>query len=129
MESAEPLLLGHFYGVAHETQGVAMVHRFSNGRRLLRLTHFETSNGPDVHVILVAVGDAPDSASVTEAGYVSLGPMKETRGNQNYELPPELDLARYGAVTIWCQRFSVNFGTAPLIAYGRDEQETPVSAR
>ena len=67
MESAEPLLLGHFYGVAHETQGVAMIHRFPNGQRWLRLSHFETSNGPDVHVILVAALDASDSCSMSTA--------------------------------------------------------------
>ena len=36
-------------------------------------------------------------------------------GDQNYELPADADLAKYRAVTIWCKRFSVNFGTAPLM--------------
>ena len=36
--------------------------------------------------------------------------------DQNYDLPADLDLAKYRAVTIWCQRFGVNFGTAPLAA-------------
>ncbi len=29
-----------------------------NGKRVLRLTNFKTSNGPDVHVYLVAAPDA-----------------------------------------------------------------------
>jgi hypothetical protein len=40
--------------------------------------------------------------------------LKGNIGDQNYELPANADLAKYRAVTIWCKRFSVNFGTAPL---------------
>jgi hypothetical protein len=45
---------------------------------------------------------------------VDLGSLKGNIGDQNYELPLNADLAKYRAVTIWCKRFSVNFGTAPL---------------
>lgn len=81
---------------------------------MLRLTNFSTSNGPDVRVTLVAAADATDDPSVQRAGYVSLGVMKGNVGDQNYDVPADLDLSVYRAVTIWCERFSVNFGTAPL---------------
>src|SRR4030095_320743 len=105
---------GSFHGVAHQSRGAAAVHRLADGRRVLRFTNFETSNGPDVHVYLVAAADASDSATVTRAGFVELGDLKGNIGDQNYELPASVDLARYRAVTIWCKRFSVNFATAPL---------------
>ena len=38
-------------------------------------------------------------------------------GDQNYELPAEIDLNKYRSVTIWCRRFGVNFATAPLIGH------------
>jgi hypothetical protein len=84
------------------------------GRRVLRLTDFLTSNGPDVRVYLVAANDAGDNQTVTKAGFVELGKLKGTEGDQNYAIPAELDLGKYRAVTIWCRRFGVNFGTAPL---------------
>lgn len=108
------LLTGQFHSVAHETKGSATVHDLGGGRRVLRLTEFATSNGPDVRVYLVAAGDASDNASVTKAGFVELGKLKGNEGDQNYDIPSGLDLARYRAVTIWCYRFSVNFATAPL---------------
>ncbi len=40
--------------------------------------------------------------------------MHPNKGDQNYAVPPEVDLEKYGAVTIWCRRFGVNFATAPL---------------
>jgi hypothetical protein len=81
---------------------------------VLRFTDFATSNGPDVHVYLVAAADARDSATVTEAEFIDLGSLKGNKGDQNYELAADVDLQKYRSVTIWCKRFSVNFATAPL---------------
>jgi hypothetical protein len=103
---------GRFHSNAHTTLGTATVLDLGGGRRVLRLTGFRTSNGPDVRVVLVAARDVTDDATVVRAGYVELGALKGTRGDQNYELPASLDLARYRTVTIWCERFDVNFGSA-----------------
>ena len=105
---------GHFRGLAHDTRGVATVYRLPDGKHLLRLTDFETSNGPDVRVYLVAAADAGDEATVRKAGFVDLGAMKGNKGDQNYELPAAVDLATHRAVSIWCARFGVNFGAAAL---------------
>jgi hypothetical protein len=107
------LLSGQFRSLAHETAGTAAVHDLGD-RRILRLTGFSTSNGPVVRVYLVAANDAADNESVTKAGFVELGKLKGTQGDQNYDIPAGLDLDKYRAVTIWCHRFNVNFGTAPL---------------
>ena len=109
------LAAGQFHSGAHETRGTAEVFQLADGKKTLRLTKFETSNGPDVHVYLVAAQEAKDNDTVTQAGFVDLGSLKGNIGDQNYELPANTDLAKYRAVTIWCKRFSVNFGTAPLM--------------
>ena len=105
---------GSFHSNAHDTRGTATILSLSDGRRVLRLTNFATSNGPDVRVYLVAAPDVQDNATVKTAGFVELGPMKGNIGDQNYEIPSTVDLASYRTVTIWCKRFSVNFGSAPL---------------
>jgi electron transfer DM13 len=108
------LVGGKFHSGAHDTSGNATIYQTEPGKRLLRLTNFKTSNGPDVHVYLVAANDATDNDTVKKAGFVDLGSIKGNEGDQNYELPSDADLAKYHAVTIWCARFNVNFGTAPL---------------
>ena len=113
--SPKQLAIGRFKGYAHETEGDASIYEV-NGQRVLRLTNFKTSNGPDVHVYLVAAPDAKDDATVKIAGFVDLGSMKGNVGDQNYDVPGSVDLQKYQAVTIWCARFNVNFGTAPLTA-------------
>lgn len=107
---------GAFHGVHHETSGTATVYRRADGTRVLRFTNFATSNGPDVRIYLIAAPDAMDNATVKQAGFIELGPMKGNQGDQNYEIPATVDLAKYRAVTIWCRRFDVNFATAPLTA-------------
>jgi Electron transfer DM13 len=109
------LIAGQFHSVAHETSGVATIYQLPGGKRVLRLSNFKTSNGPEVQVYLVAANDATDSETVKKAGFVSLGPLKGNVGDQNYDVPADVDLAKYRAATIWCHRFAVNFGTAPLV--------------
>jgi hypothetical protein len=108
------LAMGKLHSNAHDTKGNATVIDLGNGRRVLRLTEFATSNGPDVRIYLVAAADVQDNATVKTAGFVELGPMKGNIGDQNYEIPATVDLANYKTVTVWCRRFSVNFGSAPL---------------
>ncbi|HEV8074570.1 MAG TPA: DM13 domain-containing protein [Candidatus Acidoferrum sp.] len=110
----QPLVSGQFYSILHPTAGTATIYQMGDGTRVLRFTSFNTSNGPDVHVYMVAADDAKDPATVEKAGFVDLGVIKGNIGDQNYTLGSDLDLAKYRAVSIWCKRFNVNFGAAPL---------------
>ena len=113
--ASNKLASGQFHSGAHETKGTATVFQLADGKKTLRLTDFATSNGPDVHVYLVAADDAKDNDAVSKAGFIDVGSLKGNIGDQNYDLPANADLTKYRAVTIWCKRFSVNFGTAPLM--------------
>ena len=112
--SPKSLVSGRFYSILHPTAGTATIYRIGESVRVLRLTSFSTSNGPDVHVYMVAADDAKDVATVEQAGFIDLGVLKGNIGDQNYTLANDLDLAKYRAVSIWCKRFSVNFGAAAL---------------
>lgn len=115
MPSEVPLLVqGQFRGIAHETSGSALIYQYPDGHRALRLMDFATSNGLDVHVYLVAAADAPDDESVKNAAVIDLGSLKGNIGDQNYEIPAGIDLNKFRTVAIWCKRFGVNFGSAPL---------------
>src|SRR5437879_6265779 len=71
--SAQPLESGRFYSILHPTEGTATIYQTRDGTRVLRLTSFSTSNGPDVHVYMVAADDAKDVATVQKSGFVDLG--------------------------------------------------------
>jgi len=122
-DAPQLLLSGQFHAGSHETHGMAGIYEFPGGKRVLRLTEFETSNGPDVQVYLVRARDALDNDTVQNAGFVNVGALKGNIGDQNYDVPADLDLSEYRAVTIWCRRFGVNFGTAPLGSQGGTQDE------
>ena len=81
------VLAGQFHKGAHDTSGTATIYQLGDGKRILRLTNFKTSNGPDVHVYLVAANDARDNDTVKKAGFLDLGSIKGNEGDQNYDLP------------------------------------------
>lgn len=109
-----PVTQGIFRSLAHETRGTASIYQLADGALTLRLTDFETSNGPDVHVYLTAGEVEKGNDAVKQAGFLDLGSMKGNKGDQNYEIPAGVELSKYRHVTIWCARFGVNFGIAPL---------------
>jgi hypothetical protein len=113
-QGSKVLAKGEFHKVEKAGKGTATVYKLADGKRVLRLTDFETENGPDLHVRLIAADDAKDTASVAKTEFVELAKLKGNKGNQNYDLPDNVDLSKYKVVSIWCNRFSVNFAAAPL---------------
>lgn len=118
-QQAKTLETGTFHGEVHQTSGRATIYQKQDGNLVLRLTNFKTSNGPDVHVVLIAAKDADDNATphqskVGDLQRVELGKLKGNGGDQNYEIPAGTDLTKFQAVSIYCERFNANFGTAPL---------------
>jgi Electron transfer DM13 len=98
-----------FRSLEHATTGTAAVVRLADGRRFLTLIGFETSPGPDLRVRL-APGDTSDGGA---DGALDLGALKGNRGDQQYELPRDVDVAGT-TVIIWCRAFSAPFGSAQL---------------
>jgi len=115
-DKAKTLETGSFHGKVHSTSGRATIYQEADGKLVLRLTNFKTSNGPDVHVILIAAKDADDNANFLKSSTerVELGSLKGNEGDQNYEIPRDTDLSKFQTVSIYCERFNANFGAAPL---------------
>ncbi len=113
-----PVLLasGKFHQVAHRGRGRATIYQLPGGKRILSLTDFRTSVGQELQVCLVAAADAFENETVERAGFISLGELQSAEGDQSYDLPVEVDLSIYKAVSIWSARYRVNFTTAPLTA-------------
>jgi hypothetical protein len=105
---------GTFVSRAHPGEGVATVLTDGSSQRFLRFEQFSTDNGPDLNVYLT-VADADASDGEFDDEFVDLGNLKGNIGDQNYEIPPEVDLDRFDTVVVWCVRFSVAFTAADLV--------------
>ena len=88
----------------YSVSGDALVLNNGTEQRFLRFENFESSNGPDLKVYLRA----------ENGDFVNLGNLSGNIGNQNYEIPVDVDLEVFNTVEIWCERFSVGFGEALL---------------
>lgn len=115
--SAAPRIIasGEFHNVAHRGSGTAELREYPNGERSLKLFNFYTANKPDVVVYLISESDAFDNQTVKLAEFLLLGDLKQSEGTQEYSIPPNIDITKFRAVTIWSRRYEVNFTTAPLI--------------
>jgi Electron transfer DM13 len=108
-QEASTIYIGEFVGVndgIHSAEGQVKVLTLNDGTNFLRLEDFRATNGPDLYVYLSVDKSASD--------FVNLGRLKGNVGNQNYEIPEGTDLSKYATVLIWCQAFSVLFGSADL---------------
>jgi hypothetical protein len=112
----EPLYTGKLEGKIHQTSGRATIYKNKDGKEYMRLSDFTTSNGPDVHVILVRAEDKALEQEIVKGDlqHVELGTLKGNQGDQNYDLPAAVDLNQYQAVAIYCERFHAIFGVARL---------------
>ena len=109
------LASGAFVDGEHATSGTASILQLPDGSRYVRLENFSTSDGPDVQVWLTdkAAGGS-DWGKYDDGVLLSLGELKATDGNQNYPIPADANLNAFTSVVIWCDRFNVAFGTAPV---------------
>jgi hypothetical protein len=115
-EKAQALEAGTFHGKVHSTSDRATIYKQADGQLVLRLTNFKTSNGPDVHVVMIAANDDAADANFLKSSTekLELGALKGNEGDQNYTIPAGTDLDKFQTVSIYCERFTANFGAAPL---------------
>lgn len=96
----------------HQGAGTATIYELADGTKVLRFESFEVTNGPDLHVLLVPDNDPGSRVDIT--GYVDLGSLKGNIGDQNYDIPDDVDVSEYGSVVIYCQPFHVIFSIATV---------------
>jgi hypothetical protein len=88
---------------AHPASGTARIVE-ADGTRYLRYEDFKTINGPDLYIYLAKDLNANE--------FVSLGLIKATEGNVNYEIPRGVDPSEYRYSLVWCKQFATLFNYA-----------------
>lgn len=114
---AEPLVLksGSFITIdpVHGAEGTATIYELPDGNRVLRFEDFTSTNGPELHVILSKEIPTSTFAGVGE-DMIDLGLLKGNVGNQNYDIPDDIDLDEYQSIVIYCVPFGVVFSSADV---------------
>ena len=105
---------GQFRSLEHGTAGIARIVELEEGSRFVRLEDLDTSDGPDLRVYLTDQALSDDWGIWDDGRYVDLGALKGNVGDSNYRIPDGVSLSGFRTVVIWCRRFTVGFGVAPI---------------
>lgn len=108
------ILTGEFEGVGgdYTGSGSVTVYRLDDGSRVLRFTQFSVTNGPGLVVLLSNNQNVHLTRNINM--YVELGELQSTTGDQEYQIPAELDVEEYSVAVIYCKPFNAVFATASL---------------
>lgn len=90
----------------HPASGDVFLITHEDGSQTIRYENYSTLNGPDLFVYLAKDLEASE--------FVSLGRVRATEGNVNYEVPEGVDVSEYPYVLTWCRAFGVLFNHANL---------------
>lgn len=108
------MLYGNLVGLGDgQHEGAGMVEIAGQaGAYTLKLTNFSSSEGPDLHVILSKNAD-PIHEKVGD-GWIDLGNLQATSGDQQYDIPAGADLSLYKSAVIYCVTYDFVFSAATL---------------
>src|SRR5947209_8108406 len=95
--AAAEVATGTFVSREHATHGTARVLRLADGREVVRLEDFTTSNGPAL-VVWLSGNRADGPSGAFDDAHLDLGPLKGNVGSQNYVVPAGADTASYASV-------------------------------
>jgi hypothetical protein len=110
----EELSSGRFRSLEHDTTGLVRIVALEDGSRFVRLEGLDKSDGPDLRIYLTDLPLSEDWGVWDDGRYVDLGTLKGNIGDSNYRIPDDVDVSGFRTVVIWCRRFTVGFGVAPI---------------
>ncbi|WP_435156874.1 DM13 domain-containing protein [Haladaptatus sp. DFWS20] len=117
---AKIIKTGRFTGAdaAHDVSGTVILYEDSDGH-FLRFQGYRQTQGPDVYVYLTPAENPETKADIEAGTKVPIdggadGGESTKEGTFTQRLPADFDPAKYNGVSIWCDDFSVPFGSATL---------------
>lgn len=110
----EAVVNGQFAKIndSYDASGTATIYHLPEGNHILRLEDFNVTNGPALRVLLATNTNPATSEELGD--YLDLGALKGNVGNQNYDIPGDVDISQYQSVVIYCEPFHVVFSYASL---------------
>jgi hypothetical protein len=118
LPDASPILNGSFKGidVMRVAKGDVTIYRSANGALLLRFDNFSVTNGLDLQVYLSANPEPTGGFDLDQPGVSRFpaGVLKGSDGNQQYDIPKDLNVERYRTVVIFSEALQLIYAIAPL---------------
>lgn len=117
MQGAEQVASGSFTRIdsVRWAEGTAKIYQLPDNTKILHFENFRAANGPDLRVVLSAAAGPLTNEEVRQGNLdLELGLLKGTIGNQNYQIPAQINLNQYNSVVIYSRAFGIVFSSAPI---------------
>ena len=106
-EASDILRSGMFTGQSdHVTTGTVRIEKDGESTVLVLASDFSLDGAPSPTLGFSVGGKFVEASEFAE--------LRSLEGEQRYVLPKGFETTGYDAVTVWCDRFSVPLGSAPL---------------
>lgn len=115
MERSTLVAVGEIRGIEFPGAGRAELYRLRDDRLVLRLVQLVVPPNSDLEVRLSETRRPRTSSDVVGSFVAVIGPLKSTVGDQNYELPRNVEARRIGSIVIWCEPVRVAYAVAALV--------------
>jgi len=76
---------------------------------------FSLDKAPDPYIVLTSTGKGSGE------GTLNLGALKKLKGASVFEIKGAKDVKQYSQVLVWCKKYNVTLGQAPLVAMMDDK--------
>lgn len=111
------LLTGKVRGESgHRGTGDAAVIKQASGQRMLTLTNFDVDPGAGGLRVYLHDGE---TTSDDLGDFIDLAGLKGSKGDQQYEIPRDVNLKKFSTVVVWCVPFTTRIAQAPLSFFRR----------
>jgi hypothetical protein len=108
------VLAGSFGGASgHSGEGKAAVVKLADGSRKLTFSDFDVDPGAGGGLRVYLTAGRPTSDGAV-SDYIDLARLKGTKGDQQYDIPRDVNLRRYDTVVVWCVPFTTRIAQARL---------------
>jgi len=91
------------YNVDRVGEGTATIYQLADGARLIRLEDFFVTVNSDLELRLSDLVAPKTTDEVERAPFTVVAPLKATVGTMNYDVPKDVDIARYRSIVFWCE--------------------------
>lgn len=106
---------GRFEGTSgHSGTGKAAVVELAEGDSVLTFSEFDVDPGAGLDSLRVYLTEGNPSSDGEVTDFEEIAKLKGTKGNQQYELPKDIDGKKFESVVIWCVPFSTRIAQAEL---------------
>ncbi|MDQ6846986.1 MAG: DM13 domain-containing protein [Candidatus Dormibacteraeota bacterium] len=106
---------GTFYGVDQQGRGTVTVYRLADNGYAVRLDNFYVTPNAALDIRFSTPAAPHNDTDVSSAPVAHIADLVATAGSMNFSVPPGVQPAHFGSITVWCVQLQTAYAAATLV--------------